>query len=155
MTMNLILWRHADTHPGSPDLARELTKKGEKQAAVMAAWLKSYLPHHTRILCSPARRTRQTADALGMTYEVHDDLAPDVDEALLLQACGWPEAGGTVLVVGHQPTLGRAGALLMTQSPADWTLRKGALWWFTHRMRDDDEQIVLKAAMSPDLLGVR
>ena len=40
--MDLILWRHAeaqDPEDGMDDLARALTRRGEKQAARMAAWL--------------------------------------------------------------------------------------------------------------------
>ncbi len=40
--MDLILWRHAEAekaNPGSDDLTRALTAKGEKQATRMAAWL--------------------------------------------------------------------------------------------------------------------
>lgn len=153
--MNLILWRHAEAHPGEPDLARELTKKGRRQAKAMAEWLTPFLPRHTKVLCSPASRTRQTADALGLRYELRDDLAPDADEAQILHACGWPGANETVIVVGHQPTLGRAAALMLTQSSDDWVLKKGALWWFSHRIRDGEAQTLLKVAMTPDLLGVK
>ena len=37
--MDLILWRHAEAEEGDNDLARELTPKGEKQAARVAEWL--------------------------------------------------------------------------------------------------------------------
>src|SRR3974390_2245397 len=153
--MNLILWRHADAHPGSSDLARELSKKGERQAAAMATWLKAFLPEQAKIPCSPARRTRQTADALGLPYEVCDDLSPDTDEEKILRVCDWPGEADTdseektIVVVGHQPSLGRVGALLMTQAANDWTLRKGGVWWFGNRGREGDNEVILKAAMSP------
>jgi len=153
--MNLILWRHAEAHPGEPDMARELTKKGHRQAEAVAEWLKPFLPHHVRILCSPAARTRQTADALRMRYELCDDLIPDADEAQILEACRWPGENETIIVVGHQPTLGRAASLIMTEASSDWALKKGSLWWFMHRVRQGDTQTVLKAGMSPDLLGVK
>jgi len=159
--MNLILWRHADANPGSPDLARELTKKGERQAAAMAAWLKPFLSKRVKILSSPARRTVQTADALGLPYDICDDLAPEADETQILRACRWPGARGegdkkeTIIVVGHQPSLGRAAAMLLTQAPADWTLRKGAIWWFSSRAQEGDANAILKAAMSPDLLDAK
>ena len=38
--MELILWRHAEAEDGSPDAARKLTAKGEKQAQKLARWLK-------------------------------------------------------------------------------------------------------------------
>ena len=71
---------------------------------------------------------------------------------LILGAAGWPQAGGTVVVVGHQPTLGRAAALLMTGDAADWSVRKGALWWFTCRIRGNNYETVLRAVIAPDLV---
>ncbi|MBP6559599.1 MAG: histidine phosphatase family protein, partial [Burkholderiaceae bacterium] len=62
--MDLILWRHAEAQDEADDredLQRTLTSRGEKQAARMAAWLDRQLPDGVRVLCSPARRTEQTA----------------------------------------------------------------------------------------------
>ena len=45
--MDLILWRHAEAiepEAGQPDMARPLTRRGEKQAAKMAAWLDRQMP---------------------------------------------------------------------------------------------------------------
>jgi phosphohistidine phosphatase len=53
MAMDLILWRHAEAEDGAPDLARELTAKGHKQAAEMARWLSHHLPKEVRTLVSP------------------------------------------------------------------------------------------------------
>ncbi|MFZ2909256.1 MAG: histidine phosphatase family protein, partial [Candidatus Desulfobacillus denitrificans] len=52
----------------------------------------------------------------------------------------------------HQPTLGRVAALLLTGEAADWSVRKGALWWFTRRPRNGAEETVLRAVMAPDLV---
>ncbi len=71
--MDLVLWRHAEAQElveGGDDLARILTSRGEKQAARMASWLDRQLPESTRILVSPARRTEQTAIALGRKYKI-------------------------------------------------------------------------------------
>jgi phosphohistidine phosphatase SixA len=76
---------------------------------------------------------------------------PGNDISSILGACGWPDAGGSVLVVGHQPELGRLAALLLSGQEADWTIKKGALWWFTNRVRDDETQTVLRAVIPADL----
>jgi phosphohistidine phosphatase len=55
-----------------------------------------------------------------------------------------------VLVVGHQPTLGQAAALALTGDAAEWTIRKGAIWWLERR--DRDEEPLVRAVISPDLL---
>ena len=150
--MDLILWRHAEAEPGDPDLGRRLTSKGLKQAERMAAWLEPRLPDTTRILVSPAARTQQTALALGRKFKVVDEIAPGASAAALLAAAGWPDGRETVLVVGHQPTLGEVAATLLTGDAAGWSLRKGAVWWLSNRNRDGDSAVVLKLAIGPDLV---
>ncbi|MCB1945557.1 MAG: histidine phosphatase family protein, partial [Thauera sp.] len=66
-------------------------------------------------------------------------------------ATGWPEGNGAALVVGHQPALGRLCALLLSGSEADWTIKKGALWWFTNRVREGETQTVLRAVIPSEL----
>ena len=150
--MDLILWRHAEAVDGQPDLARELTPKGVKQAKAIARWLTSRLPRQTRIIVSPAERTRQTAAALTEDFEIDSQLAPGAPPTAVLAASGWPEHKGAVLVVGHQPTLGMAAALVIAGEPMPWSIKKGAIWWLSHRVRGEHPQIVLRAVISPDLL---
>ena len=110
-SMDLILWRHAeaaDAAPGMDDLSRVLTGRGERQARDMAHWLDKHLPKDTRVLVSPAVRTRQTVQDLRRKVELSDALAPKRTVAALLGAAGWAEATAPVMVVGHQPTLGLA-----------------------------------------------
>jgi len=150
--MDLILWRHADAQEGERDMARPLTNKGRKQAERMAVWLHAHLPKDTRILVSPAKRTRETADALELKYEVDANLAPGADAALLLAAAGWPDASGAVLVVGHQPTLGEAASLLLFGETRGLSLKKGGVLWLSNRVRGDTPQSVIKAAMTAEML---
>jgi phosphohistidine phosphatase len=150
--MDLILWRHADAAEGSPDLERELTAKGRKQAARVAEWLHGRLPARYIALASPARRACQTAEALGARYRVSERLAPGAAVADILEAAGWPKHKGAVVVVGHQPDLGRAAAALVGGAPADWSVKKGGLWWLTNRVRDGEAQVVVRAVLAPDLI---
>lgn len=153
--MDLILWRHAEAHEpeaGQTDLERALTRKGERQAERMAAWLNRQLPSSTRVLASPARRTQQTVAALERKFRTVDALAPDAGVEALLHAARWPDAREPVLVVGHQPTLGLAAAWLLTREVTPWVLRKGALVWLRGREREGEQQVVLHAALSPELL---
>ncbi len=151
-TMDIILWRHAEAEDGMPDAKRKLTERGRKQAKQVARWLGKRLPADARILACPAVRAVQTAEALERPFEELGKLGTGASAASLLGAVGWPHAGGTVVVVGHQPTLGRAAALLLTGDAADWSVRKGALWWFTRRMRNGSEETVLRAVIAPDLV---
>jgi phosphohistidine phosphatase len=146
--MELILWRHADAEAGDPDLERELTEKGRKQAKRVAAWLRERLPRDARVLVSPARRAQQTAQALAVSFETEAALAPGAPAKRVLAAAGWPDASGTVVVVGHQPALGRSAALVLAGAPSEWSIKKGGAWWLERR---DDGEVVLRAVVSPDL----
>ena len=149
--MDLLLWRHAEAEVGNNDMARRLTGRGEKQAKQMAAWLRPRLPQDLRILVSPAVRCQQTAKALDLPFETHRQLAPDAPVSDLLAAAGWPDARGAVLIVGHQPTLGHLAALLLSGQEAPWTIKKGAVWWFSNRVRLGETQTVLRGVMNSDL----
>ena len=150
--MDLILWRHAEAEDGKPDLQRELTAKGRKQAQRMAEWLLQRLPDSYTLVASPAARAQQTAEALGRKFRTEPSIAPGASVAKLLQAAQWPDHKGLVILVGHQPDLGRAAAYLVAGAPGGWSLRKGGLWWLSNRVRDEEDQVVVRAVMSPDLL---
>lgn len=150
--MDLILWRHAEAADGTPDRTRKLTAKGAKQAQDVANWLRPRLPKHTRIIVSPAERTVQTAQAMTGNFDIVHALAPDASPAAVLAAAGWPEHKGAVLVVGHQPTLGLLASLLIAGEPMPWSIKKGSVWWLSHRVRGEQPQVVLRAVVSPDLL---
>jgi phosphohistidine phosphatase len=148
--MDLILWRHADAEDGSPDAERRLTAKGGKQAEQMAEWLKDRLPKDAVVLVSPARRAQETAQALTRRFETCAELAAGTTPHAVLKAAAWPRGDRTVIVVGHQPTLGETIALLLSGRVATWSVRKGAIWWLARRERDDAP--VVRAVMSPDLI---
>lgn len=152
--MNLILWRHAEAEHGTDDMLRRLTPRGRSQAERGGAWLRARLPADTRILVSPAVRTCETVDALGRRYDVVQAVAPNATPQSVLQAAGWqPEGEGTVLVVGHQPTLGRVAAQLMTGEARHWSVRRGGIWWFAAATSEDDGRgTVVRAVVDPDLL---
>lgn len=153
--MDLVLWRHAEAHDAAEagqDMARALTPRGEKQATRMAAWLDRQLPDGVRVLASPARRTEQTVLALGRKYKLRAELAPGATPEQLLALVGWPDGKSTVLVVGHQPTLGQTIARLLGLPASECTVRKGAVWWLRSRERDGQPQTLLVTVQSPELL---
>lgn len=146
--MELILWRHAEAEDGTPDSARKLTDKGIRQAQNMAGWLQSRLPDDARILVSPTQRTRQTALSLKRKAEITDAVGTSATILTILTTTGWPDAAGTIIIVGHQPVLGELAARLMTGTTTTWRIRKGAVWWF----RTDAASTLLRAVMTPDML---
>ncbi|MDQ7910294.1 histidine phosphatase family protein [Phytohabitans sp. ZYX-F-186] len=117
----LVLLRHAKAErpAGTADIDRPLTARGHADAAAAGAWLtrRDLLP--AEVICSPAKRTRQTwhgvALALGgsgpeVRYEpiVYGGTARDLLD--LIRAV----AGGvdSVLVIGHNPTVSDLSGLL-------------------------------------------
>jgi phosphohistidine phosphatase len=151
--MELILWRHADAEDPGPrgDLARELTKKGFKQAEVMAAWLRPRLEGQWRVVASPAARAIQTVTPLALDHEVLPAIDPTRSAMDLLREVRWPQGRNTI-VVGHNPTLGEVAAELMGGAECEVAFRKCAIWWFATRERDGRGETVLKVVMDPSML---
>lgn len=149
--MDLILWRHAQAEDGLPDLGRALTPRGAKDAARVGAWLRERLPGGTvTVLCSPATRTRQTAEALGLDYRVVEALAPGATARAAIAAIGWPDGGvRTVIVVGHNPWIGEVAARLVSGTDGPWPFRKAGVWWLSSR---DGGEVLVKAVTSPEML---
>jgi phosphohistidine phosphatase len=149
--MDLIVWRHAEAQDGMPDLERELTAKGRKQAERVAQWLLQRMPARFAVISSPAARALQTAQALGVPVKTDRTLAPGASPEAILKASGWPDYKSATVVVGHQPDLGRVVAELLG-ARGGVSLKKGALWWLSNRVRDEKDQTVVRAVVSPDLL---
>lgn len=153
--MDLLLWRHAkaiDADDSIDDLKRPLTQEGETQAKEMAQWLKRNMPTNTRIVSSPAVRTRQTVLHLSKkNHHISEKIAPSASVDDLLQEANWQQGNQAVLLVGHQPTLGMtAQKLLGMNMPA--SIKKGAVWWLRRRVRYGQTQVVLMAVQNPSLL---
>jgi phosphohistidine phosphatase len=153
--MDLVLWRHAEAEPGEPDLARPLTARGEKQARRVAEWLRKRLPDTAKVYASPAKRAQQTAQALAEVahrkVKTLDALAPAADADDILDAIGWHGGNGTLVVVGHQPALGRVASRVLAGAQGDWSIRKGGVVWISRRESNGDSEPMLRAAISPDL----
>jgi len=149
--MDLILWRHAEAEDeGTSDLARELTAKGVKQAGKVAAFLHQHLPDDCRILVSPATRTQQTVAPLTKHFTLAPTIAPGASAEAVLHAARWPEADGTVLIVGHQPTLGEVAAQLLGCAHKTLSIKKGSIWWFSQK--NGSMQTSLRLVITPELL---
>jgi phosphohistidine phosphatase len=153
--MDLVLWRHAeafDLADGADDFSRTLTPRGVKQATRMAAWLDRQLPETAKIYASPALRADQTAQLLGRKYKQRTELLPDAPYAHLLQVAQWPDADTTVLLVGHQPSLGNVIAHTMGLVAAHCAVKKGAVWWLRTRERAGQIETVIVTVQTPEYL---
>lgn len=151
--MDLILWRHAEAEDGNDDLARTLTRRGHKQAGQMAAWLRDRLPTHYELWVSEARRSQQTAGYLRKDFRVERGINPDIGWADVLKAIDWPHGGSrTVVVVGHQPYIGRIASSLLCEQPLYFSVKKGSVWWLQHKAHGDLEQVRLRVMMPVSML---
>jgi phosphohistidine phosphatase len=117
----LVLLRHAKAErpAGIADIDRPLTARGHADAAAAGAWLfrRRVLPDE--VVCSPSKRTRQTwhgvALALGTPGPAvrYDAIAYDGSPRDLLELVRDAAKGsGTVLLVGHNPSVSELSALL-------------------------------------------
>ena len=131
----LLLMRHAAAAgkgAGGSDRERPLTPDGRRAAQMLGRRLKSDAASPDHVLCSPARRARETLDGLAMAL---DALPPAVfDDALYLadSHCvlhhlrAVPAKAKCLLLIGHNPGLeelvrglaGAAGAAVEAGLPA-------------------------------------
>ncbi len=144
----LFIWRHADA--GTPlddaeaDFHRQLSGKGRKQAQAAARWLQAVAGPQLTLLSSPAPRAWQTASFAGPPSRL-DDLAPGQPVAAAraaLRAC-WPQPGGPVVLVGHQPQLGELISSLLGPQPFALTLRKAGIWALRYRAEREPAVVVV------------
>lgn len=109
--MRVVIVRHAEAAPGSPDELRPLTPAGREQARRLGDTLRGEGVQPDAVVTSPLRRALETATALALgDPEIDERLAPgatpdDVRAAAELR-------GDTVVLVGHQPDCSRAVAAL-------------------------------------------
>jgi len=109
--------RHAKSSWADPSLAdfeRPLKKRGRKACTAMAAYMAEHLPPPDIVLCSPARRTRETwqilAESLGLSLEarIEDALYGAGAAALIDRLRGLEESRQRCLVIGHNPAIQEA-----------------------------------------------
>jgi len=154
----LILLRHAHADPasaGMSDFDRALSATGLAEAASAGQWLREHALVPDRVLCSPARRARETLEVvLEQVGYVDQRLDPGMYEASAGQLVALIDAhldADRVLLVGHNPGLERLAALLHSGQSSDYrgmppagialltlmngdtlepgSARLGAFWW--------------------------
>ena len=111
----LVLMRHAKSawdDPELPDHDRPLAPRGRKTAPRMGAWLQSagYAPE--LVLCSAAKRARDTLTLVlpflpkGVKIDHVPELYGAVPQEILNIVARAPQSAATLLVIGHNPGLG-------------------------------------------------
>ena len=139
--MNLYLLRHGiaaakDDPAFESDRERPLTKKGMKKFRKAARGIERLRVSFDAILTSPLVRARQTADIvaeiLGQESIVEEipALAPDSSPEQLLSELSRLEGKENLMLVGHEPFLGKLAGFLLTRkndSDAQLPLKKGGI----------------------------
>ncbi len=123
--MRLVVMRHAEA--GDPDPARwpddrdrPLTEQGRREHAQVAAALRRAGLGFDRILTSPLARARETADITARAYggtpalEETELLGDRAEPARIVAALSRVE-NGSLVCVGHEPTLSRLVAVLISR----------------------------------------
>jgi len=120
----LILVRHAKSAwPDVPDHERPLAPRGRRQAPLVGAWLRAAKYRPDLVLCSTARRARETwqlmSTELGPPAQVTlEDRVYGADVADLLELVRETSPGvWTLLLVGHDPGVQDLTATLASDEP--------------------------------------
>jgi len=121
----LIVMRHAKAGelPGGPDFDRPLRPRGRRDSAAAGHWLAAHGFRPDVVLCSAAKRTRQTWEHLSAELggspefsaerRLYQADAEDVAEIIRET----PEAAAAVLYIGHNPAAAELAALLTGAEP--------------------------------------
>jgi phosphohistidine phosphatase len=131
----LVLLRHAKSAwPDLPDHERPLAGRGRRDAPVMGRWLRAAGHVPDRVLCSTARRTRETwqlaQPGLGASPPVtFEDRVYEASAVQLLDlARHAPPAAKTLLIIGHAPGIPELALMLAASAtPADDGTASGAV----------------------------
>lgn len=123
----LILLRHAHAEsaaPGQDDIDRPLSRQGQAEAELAGRWLKKENLVPDLVLCSPARRTRETLEQvlqiIGYADQRQEARIYDATPGTLVQVADEQREVGRVLLVGHNPGLEQLAALLSSGQSGDF-----------------------------------
>ena len=142
MQLRLIVMRHAKAGelPGGPDAERALTERGRRDSAAAGRWLRAsgFVPE--AVICSAARRTRQTWQQLSA--ELGSEPSFSSDPALYLASADdlldivaqTPDPVSSLMYIGHNPAAAQlaydltgaelhfpTAAIAVIELPAPWS----------------------------------
>ena len=159
--MLLYLLRHAEAEALSPsglDADRALTDAGRKRMKAVGRAMARMEPGFDAVLVSPLLRARQTAEAVTSACRFKDEavvtesLLPGSDPELLLEELAESE-WRTVLLVGHEPHLGRLfGRLVSGRRETEVPMRKASLAVFEVHAHLGPDRAELKSYLPARLL---
>lgn len=123
----LILLRHAHAEPastGQADMDRPLSPEGLAEADAAGSWLLAHKRIPDRVLCSPARRTRETMEAVlatvGYVDQRLDARIYEGTAGTLAELADEQRDCDRLLLVGHNPGLEHLAALMHSGQSGDF-----------------------------------
>lgn len=122
--MKLVLMRHARAADGSPDRARRLSDEGREQAKERGRQLDG---HFDAAYVSDSSRTKETFRLLQLDVDAVEmsELYLGSHQTVIDLVQSLPAEQETVLIVGHEPTISAAAAILASTSPRVHEVRGG------------------------------
>ncbi|ORW91993.1 hypothetical protein AWB92_00325 [Mycobacterium sp. IEC1808] len=119
----LLLMRHAksDYPEGVPDHDRPLAPRGIREAGLAGDWLRANVHAIDAVLCSTATRARQTLDRTGIDAPVRysERLYGATPGTMIAEINETGDDVGTLLVVGHEPTMSGLAIILAADDGTD------------------------------------
>ncbi len=119
---HLILLRHAKSswaNPEQDDFDRPLNKRGKRGARALGKWLRATGIAPQTILCSSARRARETWEGLELSGApfFNEDLYHANADQILEKIRSSKADGKWMMVIGHNPAIGTLAKNLLVTPP--------------------------------------
>ncbi|MBV9293795.1 MAG: histidine phosphatase family protein [Frankiales bacterium] len=116
-TRRLVLVRHAKAADADRDINRPLSTRGLRDARELGRWLSARTITPDVALVSPARRARETWDAISsrvgdVPVQVEDAIYDNTVDAVLAVIRSAPSDAEVVAVVGHNPAISAVAHVL-------------------------------------------
>lgn len=162
--MNLYVIRHGlAVDPGTPgyedDSQRPLTDRGRKKMEAIASGLLAINVEFDRILASPYRRARETAEILAEAYKMKDrltispNLQPVGDIDVLIGEINEKYPVDSLAVVGHEPFLSELiSTLLAGNTGVMINMKKGGVCCLAIDSLFNERRAVLEWLLAPSQL---
>jgi len=132
--MFIVLFRHGpagrrDASRWPDDEERPLTPRGEARTLAAARGLRRLVPRGAHVATSPLVRAEQTARLIEgviqpARLEVLEALAPGGSYRNVVEWLGGLGSDETLVLVGHEPDLGRLAGVLLFGAPRALPLKK-------------------------------
>lgn len=117
MSREIVVLRHAQAEPQAgmqSDFERGLSARGRTDATAVRRWFDQHKMRFDRVLSSPSRRTRETAELAapeGAAVDYEQEIY-DATPGTLITVLERAAEPGCTLLIGHNPGLEQLVALL-------------------------------------------